>query len=343
MHSKYLVLGYFGYHTNQLDGQTVKTRDIYRLLKMQFNDSEVRYFDTQSFKKNKVLVFKMIFMVCRCNRLVYLPANNNLKYIFPVIYILSIIFKFKIDYFVVGGWLGHFLKRQPIQRWMLKRINGIHVETNRLFKELKTKYNFTNIDIFPNFRFFEFDTYASTKHQESDILKVCFISRVNKEKGLDIIKQLSEILKKSIYQDKIIFDFYGQKTDSYFDEYLSNIKNIYYKGILSPERVIERLKQYDLLIFPTHYEGEGCPGILIESLFAGLPIIASNWKDNGEFVIDNKNGFLCETYNANSYFIALQKFFNRRYLLEQFGNESLNMSREYSHEYAASLIQKILD
>ena len=31
--SKVLVLGYFGYQTNQLDGQTVKTRDVYRLAK----------------------------------------------------------------------------------------------------------------------------------------------------------------------------------------------------------------------------------------------------------------------------------------------------------------------
>lgn len=31
MKRKVLVLGYFGYNTNQLDGQTVKTRHIYTL------------------------------------------------------------------------------------------------------------------------------------------------------------------------------------------------------------------------------------------------------------------------------------------------------------------------
>ena len=42
-----LVLGYFGYLTNQLDGQTVKTRDVYRLVKEQSKDYSVDYFDTQ--------------------------------------------------------------------------------------------------------------------------------------------------------------------------------------------------------------------------------------------------------------------------------------------------------
>ena len=41
-----LVLGYFGNRTNKLDGQTVKTRDVYRLAKEQYGDC-VEYFDTE--------------------------------------------------------------------------------------------------------------------------------------------------------------------------------------------------------------------------------------------------------------------------------------------------------
>lgn len=40
---KILVLGYFGYQTNQLDGQTVKTRDLYRLAKEQLTDCDVEF------------------------------------------------------------------------------------------------------------------------------------------------------------------------------------------------------------------------------------------------------------------------------------------------------------
>lgn len=51
--NKVLVLGYFGNLTNQLDGQTVKTRDVYRLAKEQLTDCDIEYFDTQSLHKSK--------------------------------------------------------------------------------------------------------------------------------------------------------------------------------------------------------------------------------------------------------------------------------------------------
>lgn len=74
---KVLVLGYFGYITEQLDGQTVKTRDVYRLAQEQLNDFSVQYFDTQSLQKNRLLLFRMFWNVICCKKLIYLPAHNN--------------------------------------------------------------------------------------------------------------------------------------------------------------------------------------------------------------------------------------------------------------------------
>ena len=102
-------------------------------------------------------------------------------------------------------------------------------------------------------------------------------------------------------EGKICIDFYGQKKDDYFDVNLANSKVYAYGGVLQPNEVIPTLRKYDALIFPTHYEGEGCPGILVEALSAALPIIASDWKYNSEFVKDGINGFLCETFDVEAY------------------------------------------
>ena len=53
-----------------------------------------------------------------------------------------------------------------------------------------------------------------------------------------------------------------------------------------------KISTYDFLLFPTFYSGEGIPACCIESLYYGTPIIASDWKYNGEIVKDGKNGFL---------------------------------------------------
>lgn len=54
---KILVFGYFGYVTNQLDGQTIKTREIYELIKSH-DEYDVCYADTQEFREN----FKSVFI-----------------------------------------------------------------------------------------------------------------------------------------------------------------------------------------------------------------------------------------------------------------------------------------
>ena len=109
---KVLVLGYFGYETNQIDGQTIKTRDVYTLLKNSSNE-EVSYFDTQSFQKSKFKLLSLLLALIKADIVFYLPAQNNLKFIFPVVYLISKLSSTKINYLVVGGWLVEFLKNKP--------------------------------------------------------------------------------------------------------------------------------------------------------------------------------------------------------------------------------------
>ena len=514
---KILVLGYFGYLTNQLDGQTVKTRDVYRLAKEQLTNCDVEYFDTQSLHKSKLLLFKMFFKVMCCKTLFYLPAHNNLKVFFPVIFILSQIFRFKMHYFVVGGWLREYLTHLPIHRFMLGRIKGIHAETKRLKKELEEYYEFKNVDIFPNFRFFDFnpkpteskklrivfmarvikqkgldwifdladyisehnlqDKYSITffgpkteeekdyfennvakydfaeykgtlqpkeihetlskydvmllpthfyteglpgsvvdayisgipvivtewKHSHEfvddgksgfivpfengkqqmidrvmsleedrtllrsmkanalikrmefappkldniigggEILTLCYVSRVEKSKGLDTLKKMSMLLSEDGLDEYVKIDFYGQKTDTYFDEYLNDIEIYQYKGVLQPNEVIPTLKRYDALIFPSHYEGEGCPGILVEALSASLPIIASDWKYNNEFVTNGDNGFLCNPFNANEYIEAIKVLLLNKTLRKSMAEQSYIRSEEFSASNARMLLHEYMN
>mgnify|MGYP004468880529 FL=1 len=299
---KILVLGYFGYQTNQLDGQTVKTRDVYRLAKEQLTNCDVEYFDTQSLHKSKLLLFKMFFKVMCCKTLFYLPAHNNLKVFFPVIFILSQLFRFKIHYFVVGGWLREYLTHLPIHRSMLSRIKGIHTETKRLKKELEDYYSFSNVDIFPNFRFFEF----TPKPSESEKLRIVFMARVMKQKGVDWIFDMADYIKKNGLQEKFSITFFGPEDNEYKQYFESNVAKygfVEYRGALQPNEIHETLSNYDVMLLPTHFYTEGLPGSVVDAYISGLPVIVTEWKHSHEFVDDGKSGFFVPFENGKQQMI----------------------------------------
>lgn len=96
-----------------------------------------------------------------------------------------------------------------------------------------------------------------------------------------------------------------------------------YKGVLQPYDVIHTLKQYDALIFPSHYDGEGCPGILVEALSASLPVIASDWKYNNELVTNGDNGFLCSTFEPNEYVEAIKVLLLSKTMLKRMAEKHM--------------------
>lgn len=165
---------------------------------------------------------------------------------------------------------------------------------------------------------------------------------MEQSKGLDTLKVMSTLLSNIALDRYVKIDFYGQKTDIYFDEYLKGIEMYHYKGVLQPNEVIPTLKQYDALIFPSHYEGEGCPGILVEALSASLPIIASDWKYNNEFITNGDNGFLCSTFDSNEYVEAIKVLLFNKTILKRMTENAYEKSGEFSVGNARVLLNQYL-
>src|SRR5690606_28753268 len=144
-----LVIGYFGYETNQLDGQTIKTRSIYSVLE---KHCKINYFDTQSLKRNKLAYFRLLKLSLKYKDIIYIGGQNNLKYFYPFLYTVSRIARKRITYVTVGGWLNTFIEKNTFfYKNSLKKINSILVETKYLQSELNEK-GFNNVDVIPNFR-----------------------------------------------------------------------------------------------------------------------------------------------------------------------------------------------
>ncbi len=341
---KILVVGYFGHETNHIDGQSGKTRNVFNLLKLnELKNVDLNYFDTQTFRYNKFSIITLFREILSCSQLIYLPGKKNLNYLFPIIYILSKLKKFSILYIVIGGWLDEYLKNKPIHRYFLKHIKGIFVETNNLKKQLIQKYRFNNVKTFPNFRLHSF---TPSFIENNDTFKIIFMARITLSKGIDTVFNLANYFEKNPPGNKLIaIDFYGpidKNDEEYFWSKIEEHPNVKYKGILEPSEIYTVSSQYDLLILPTRYQGEGFPGTIMDAYISGIPVIASNWKSIPEFIDVNKTGFVFNLGQENDLYSLVIHLYDNPKLLKQMKQNAYQKSKEYSAEKAWEILKPYL-
>lgn len=84
----------------------MKTRNYERMLKRKYGDSSVLCLDRQLAKNHPRQYLKVMFeMFKTCGTIVIMPTEKMLRLLLPVLLLFRRIYKYRIVYSVVGGWL----------------------------------------------------------------------------------------------------------------------------------------------------------------------------------------------------------------------------------------------
>ncbi|TES89952.1 MAG: glycosyltransferase family 1 protein [Desulfobacteraceae bacterium] len=131
-------------------------------------------------------------------------------------------------------------------------------------------------------------------------LRLIFVGRIVPHKGLHILISAMRILKSNITEKKLCLTIIGTPAKKEYEALLRNrIKEeelqelIQWVGGVPHENIPKYLDRSDMLIFPSiKREGnrtvEGCPSVILESLAAGLPVVARITPGVDEIVEDKK-------------------------------------------------------
>lgn len=335
----------FGYKKNIIDGQTLKSRILKDELVAQ-NQYKIYYSDTADMKnRNIFLLFEIIIKSLCCKNIVILPAHKGLRILLPLFVLIKFLFNKNLLYVVIGGWLPEVIAKNRFYYTLSRNIDGIYVETNDMKKKLNT-LGLKNVEILPNFKRVKVIDNFSQSSKTNNKLNLVFLSRVMPEKGveeaIDVVTRIN-----NCYKDKISLDIYGPISEGYKKTLLNYIDtnnpyNIDYKGLLQPEEIQSILINYDALIFPTFYSGEGFPGIVLDAYMAGLPVIASDWKYNKEVIIDKKTGFLFKTHSLNQLEQILLNLVNNPLILEKMKKNCVKEALKYDSKILIERFSKYL-
>lgn len=330
------ICGHFGGGKEFYDGQTVKTKTITEELGRNLGTENIKTVDTYAWKKRPISFFWECFLLSKdCENIIILPAHNGVKVLVPLFNMMNKIFKKKLYYAVIGGWLPNMTKNNTFIRKNLKGFNKIYVETSIMIEELK-KQGIVNVDYLPNFKRLKTINEQQLCYEYRKPYKVCTFSRVIKEKGIeDAIKVINDInlsARETIYT----LDIYGPIEDSYTEDFnklrLEFPEYIQYKGIIDFDDSVNTLKEYFILLFPTLFRTEGIPGTIIDAYSAGTPVLASRWNSYLDIVEEGASGYTFELGNIDDMKKQLENIYNNPNKITNIKINCLQKASKYTPE-----------
>lgn len=177
------------------------------------------------------------------------------------------------------------------------------ITPSNYLKNSISKWN-KNLDIETIHNSFEFNSELNKKHINENI-KLVTVGRLEPVKGLT---ELIDKIKVSRYN--LFLDIIGE--GSQFEDLkilLKENENIRLLGFFEHNKVLEKLKSYDIFILNSYHEG--LPNVLLEASNAGLYLISQNVGGCSEVIDHHKNGFLLERNSKNRDLDnAIQHFLN---------------------------------
>jgi len=268
-------------------------------------------FNFEKVKRAVSIVPQYLFKI-RASDAVLIFANDLFAItLAPVLLFLARLFRRPFYLKPVGADLDLFIKarKKPLRKYLLsvlRSADGILTQT-RLLKEDLGKMGCPNAHYVPGCR--PLSPMTTVIKESPDELRLIFLGHITRLKGplilLDALQTLAQTCDR-----RVSCDFYGPIHEEIRDEFLNQMQvtpHVHYCGVAEAGTGPRLISNYDALILPTYYDSEGHPGVLIEAMHAGVPVITTRIRTLSELVTDGENGFLVPTQDSRALADAIKK------------------------------------
>lgn len=244
----------------------------------------------------------------------YLPASPNLVPVLRDILYLSAVRPFTagtIYHFHAGG-LADYLSSKPllgrIARWAYGRPR-LSIEIAESAAGAGAFLGAENMEIIRNG--LEVPAPGEKRPREDGLLTGLFVGALRESKGIiDLVRTARALVDRKI---PVRFELAGVwVSDGERERFESEVEKnglgecVTVLGELRGEDKWKAFQRADFFFFPSFYESENFPLVLIEALGSALPVVASRWRGIPELVNDGEDGFLCETGDVSGFADAIE-------------------------------------
>ena len=279
------------------------------------------------FRVLKVWIHWILLMIFRKNLLIHFNIALEKRSIIrdsPLILFAQLLKKRMIIH--IHG--GVYLEKAEMPKWiktvLRSNLSGKEpiIVLSPVEQELITRrFNARNVLLLPNSLDIEEAKEFNRIYSNENPVRLLFLGRIVKTKGIEYIFHALKDLKIKNIPFKFIMAGDGEDKNEYVSRF-SEILGVDfdYKGIVSGNLKTELLKECNIFLLPSLYEG--LPISLLECMsFAVVPVVT----DVGSIknvVIDGYNGIIVGKHSYEDISKAIVRLYNEKDLLEQLGTNA---------------------
>jgi glycosyltransferase involved in cell wall biosynthesis len=289
---------------------------------------------------------RYLYEISRCDAVLVFANDLFAVTLVPLLLFLAKLFRKPFYLKPVGASLDLFLKAQKkVLRnyllFVLRGTDGILTQT-RLLKEDLNKLGCTNARYLPGCR--TLPAIIPAPKQASSELRLIFLAHIIRPKGPLVLLDALKIISES-GEAHVKCDFYGPIIDDIREEFLEELKSVpiaHYCGIAEAGTGAQLISQYDVLVLPTYYDTEGHPGVLIEAMHAGVPVLSTLVRTFPELITNGKNGFLVPPQDSHALAEAIVKLALDPQLRERMGQANHLKGQEFQADKVVEQMLKTI-
>jgi glycosyltransferase involved in cell wall biosynthesis len=297
--------------------------------------------------KRAIFITKQYLEQIRHSHAVLVFANNSfILTLAPLLFGLARFYRKPFFLKPIGGDLDLYLAHQkgPLRSYMLRvlrAMDGILPQTRQLQAAL-INWGCANTYYVPGCR----PTFSvvSAQPESSEKLRLIFLAQIKPEKGILVLLEALRQLAKEGFNG-ISCDFYGPVYEDSQEQFFRDLEatpGAHYCGVAEPGTASDLIAGYDALALPTHFVSEGHPGVIIEAMQAGVPVISTYHRAIPELITHGENGLLVPVQNSRALAEAIKQLAQDRSLRQQMSQMNYQRAQLFRADVVVSQILEIV-
>lgn len=160
--------------------------------------------------------------------------------------------------------------------------------------------------------------YTSVKDRK---IRFLYVGRLSQAKGLSYMFKAFDKFKAEIELTLV-----GQRSTNKCQVLNEALAENNYLGILSHDEVLKEMRNNDVLIFPSLFEGFGM--VVTEAMSQGTPVLTTNRTCGVNFIENGENGWIVNAADVEQLQIVIQSIIDNRERLADIGRKAMRTAEQ---------------